>query len=180
MTKAKSIYILLLATVLFSCKKKEVEPTEENELITTVKLNFEANGSTKTFQFKDLDGDGGTAPTVDKIVLDARKTYKLRIELLNEAATPAENITQEVSDEADEHLVVYTTSNQIASYVYTDKDANNLPIGLIGEYTTNLANTGKLQVQLRHQPPVAGKASKDGSPAPGSDDLNITFDLEIK
>lgn len=166
---------------LNSCKEKEIEPTEENELITTVKLNFENAGKVSTFKYSDLDGDGGTAPTIEKVILEANKAYNLTIELLDESKSPVVNISNEVSEEADEHLFIYTpTPSGLLTYTYGDKDSKNLAIGLVGKILTNTAGSGKLKIQLRHQPPVGGVATKNGTPTPGSDDINIDFTVEVK
>lgn len=164
-----------------SCKEKEVEPTEENELITTVKLNFENAGAVTTFKYSDPDGDGGAMPSIEKINLQPNKAYNLTIELLDESKSPALNISDEVSEEADEHLFIYTPSpSTLLTYVYGDKDSKNFGVGLVGKITTNSTGTGKLKVQLRHQPPVGGVATKNGTATPGSDDINIDFDVEVK
>jgi len=185
-TKSNQIYIALLnllITALFSvsCKDEEVDAKEENELITTVKLNFTSGGTTQSFKYSDPDGDGGKAPTVDAISLKPNTTYTLTIEVLDESKMPIGNITDEVKQESNEHLFVYTpTPNSLLTYVYGDKDANNFGIGITGSTKTNTAGTGKLKVQLRHQPPINGKASKDGTPTPGSDDINIDFNVTVQ
>lgn len=172
---------LSMAIFISSCKKDSVEAEEENELITTVKLNFSAGGSTQTFKYSDPDGDGGKMPTIDAISLKPNTTYTLTVEILDESKTPIGNITDEVKTESDEHLFVYTPSpSSLLTYTYGDKDANNFGIGLTGTAKTNAAGTGKLKVQLRHQPPVNGKASKDGTPTPGSDDVNIDFNVTVQ
>lgn len=178
----KKSSILFLCLVLgFSACKKEDEIGEENELITTIKLNFKNGNEIKSFSYKDLDGEGGKAPIIDKINLASNTTYDLSIEFLDESKSPALNITEEVSGESDEHLVLFTPSATVlGSYSYSDKDVNLLPVGLIGKYRTQSTGVGTLKVQLRHQPPINGKNSKDGTPNPGSDDINIDFVLEIK
>lgn len=177
----KSSFLLLFFVLGFSACKKEDEIGEENELITTIKLNFKNGSDIKSFSYKDLDGNGGTAPVVDKISLAANTTYDLNIEFLDESKSPALNITEEVSGESDEHLVLFTPSTTtLGTYTYADKDINLLPIGLTGKYRTQLAGMGMLKVQLRHQPPINGKNTKDGTSIPGSDDINIDFVLEVK
>jgi hypothetical protein len=173
--------ILLLIVLALGCKEKEVAPAEENELITTVKLTFTENGQTKVFKISDLDGDGGMPPIKEKILLEVNKSYILKVSFLNETATPVEDLNTEITAEADEHLVVISPNPRaIASYTYTDKDPNGLPIGLEGVFKTSNSGTGQLRLQLRHQPPVNGKNTKDGTATPGSDDVDLTFDLEIK
>lgn len=171
----------LFFTIL-SCKDKEIDAEEENEIITTIKLNFTANGTTQTFLFTDPDGDGGNAPTkFENISLKTNTTYTLTIELLDESKTPSENITQEVATESDEHLFVYTpTPASLLTYTYGDKDARNFPIGLTGSVKTGAVGSGKLKVQLRHQPPINGKDVKDGTSTPGSDDVNLDFNIAIQ
>ncbi|GAB3897156.1 hypothetical protein GCM10028803_15340 [Larkinella knui] len=160
-------------------KADEPEPADENELITTVNLKFTESGTTtvQTFSYRDPDGDGGQAPTkFDRIVLKANKTYDLAVELLDESKTPTDDVSKEVAEKSGEHLFVFTlTPASLATYSYGDKDAKNLPIGLKGTVKTNAAGTGKLKVQLRHQP-----NAKDGTPAPGSDDVNVDFDLTVQ
>lgn len=174
------LFVALGLTVMYSCKDAEVDP-EENELITTVKLEFTNGSSVTTFQWKDADGDGGSAPAIDKINLKPGIEYSVKVSFLDESKSPADDITQEVNEESDEHLVVFTASPaSLLTYTYGDKDLNNLPVGLNGKLLTKAAGSGKLKVQLRHQPPVNGNRVKDGTAAPGSDDINIDFDLEIK
>jgi hypothetical protein len=175
----------LVLAMLFSvvaCKDTSVDVEEENEIITTVKLNFTLGGTTQSFVFNDPDGDGGNAPVkFENISLKANTSYTLTVELLDESKTPAENITNEVATESDEHLFVFTPSpSSLLTYTYDDKDARNFPVGLKGTVKTGAAGTGKLKVQLRHQPPVNGKEVKDGTPAPGSDDVNLDFNITIQ
>ena len=174
---------LLLSATLFtvSCKDEEVVVEEENELITTVKLNFTSGGTTQSFKYSDPDGDGGKTPTIDAISLKPNTAYTLTVEVLDESKMPVGNITDEVKKESDEHLFVYTpTPSSLLTYSYGDKDAKNFGIGITGSAKTNVAGTGKLKVQLRHQPPINGKATKDGTPTPGSDDINIDFNVTVQ
>lgn len=157
----------------------DVEPDDENELITSVTLKFTEQGTSNvsTFSYKDPDGDGGNAPTkFDTISLKPNTTYTLAIELLDESKSPVDDITKEVEEESYEHLFVYTSSPAaLLTYTYGDKDKNNYPIGLTGSAKTGAAGDGKLKVQLRHQP-----GAKNGTPTPGSDDVNLDFILKVK
>ena len=182
MNRKISWMLLLAATVSFTqCKDAgdDVQIDDENELITSVTLKFTEEGTTnvQSFSYKDADGDGGNAPTAfDTIALKPNKTYTLAIELLDESKTPASNITEEVAEESDEHLFVYTPSpSTLLTYTYGDKDVNNYAIGLTGKAVTTAAGLGKLKVQLRHQP-----GSKNGTPGPGSDDVNLDFNLKVQ
>jgi hypothetical protein len=178
--KTKFWIIGLLSLSIFSCEKTEVEE-EENELITTIKLKLTEGGSTQTFAYKDLDGDGGKAPTIDNITLKANKTYTLAVELLNESVSPAQDLTKEIEAEKDEHLFVYTSSPAtLFTYTYGDKETRNFPVGLTGTLKTTTAGSGKLKVQLRHQPPANGNPTKNGTVTPGSDDINVDFNVAVQ
>lgn len=180
----RHLFLSILAIIplfIASCSKTSVDAADENELITTIKLNFTANGTTQTFSYSDPDGDGGKAPTIDNISLKANTTYTMTIQLLDESKSPVSNITDEVSAQRDEHLFIYTPSpSTLLTYTYTDKDSKNFNVGLTGSVKTGATATGKLKVQLRHQPSVGGKPSKDGTAAPGSDDVNIDFNVAIQ
>ncbi len=171
----------LFGILASSCTKTSVDIHEENELITTVKLQFSADGKTETFSYSDKDGDGGMTPKIDDIVLEANKKYVVSVQVLDESKTPAEDITQDITENKEEHLFVFTPSPaSLITYSYGDKDKNGFPVGLLGNITTNSVGVGKVKVQLRHQPLVNGKISKDGTANPGSDDVNIEFNLLVK
>ena len=178
----KLTWILLfgVAALFTQCKDSgdEVEADDENELITSVTLTFReaGTGTVTTFAYKDPDGDGGNAPTkFDTISLKANTSYTLTLALLDESKTPVDDITDEIAEESDEHLLVYTPSPAaLLTYTYSDKDKNGYPIGLTGEAKAGAAGAGKLKVQLRHQP-----GTKNGTPAPGSDDVNLDFNLKV-
>lgn len=178
----KFVWILLLgSSVLFTqCKDSanEVEPDDENELITSITLKFTEAGTTNvtTFKSTDKDGDGGNPPITESISLKPNTTYQMAIELLDESKTPTVDITKEVEEKSYEHLFIYTPApTSLLTYAASDKDKNNLPIGLNGKVVTGAAATGKLKVQLRHQP-----GSKNGTATPGSDDVNVDFPLTIQ
>lgn len=172
----------MLAAISFAgCKKdKELPEVEEEELITTFRLKFvnKANAAdVKMFTYKDLDGDGGNAPTIDEIKLAANTTYTMTVDaVLNESASPADDIKSEIIEEAKDHLFVYKPSSGLnLNITITDKDGNNYPIGLEGNAAAGAASTGKLQVLLRHQP-----GSKNGTETPGSTDIDATFNVAIQ
>ncbi len=178
--------LLMLATTLTQCNNADkVDPDDENELITTVQLEFAPVSnptSTQTFTYRDVDGDGGNPPTrFDTIALAQNQTYTVKMIVRDESKTPAEDITEEIREKKDEHLFVFTADPaSLLTYTYGDVDSKNLPVGLTGSATTGAAGTGKLRVQLRHQPPVSGRAQKDGTPGAGSDDVNLNFNLKVR
>ncbi len=178
-------WLLLVAVIItVGCKKDEgSDPDDPNELITTVNLVFTEPGTTNTqsVSYKDPDGGGGAAPIIGRLSLSPNKTYTLTVQVLDESKNPVGNVTAEIEEKKDEHLFVYTpTPVSLMSFTVNDKDARGYPVGLSATVKTGTAATGKLQVVLRHQPPVGGKPVKDGTPGPGSSDFDGTFAVEIK
>lgn len=171
---------LLVATVLLiSGCDDDPEPVNEEEVITTLTLTLTPNGggTPVTLRFYDEDGDGSIQP--QKTVsgpLAANKTYAGVITLLNETETPAGNITEEVKEEADDHLFCFTITNANLTVNATDKDNNNLPVGIETSWVTGAAGAGTVKVVLRHQP-----GAKTGNcPGAGDTDIEVDFDVTIQ
>lgn len=178
--------IFFFSVALTACNKDDDPEENEEELITTMKLTFvdAAGGSAPiTYQYKDLDGDGGNAPTADEIVLAPSKTYNVTVQLLNETVTPAEDITTEVQAEADAHRFYYEPSGTANITVAgLNNDTNGVPVGITSVWTTGAAATGSIVVTLRHyagNPP--NKASADPVDSPkSSTDVVGTFNTKIQ
>ena len=177
--------VLISGALITSCKKDTVEEPNEEEVITTMKLNFVpvGGGTTLTYQFRDADGPGGAAPTQDEIVLAPSKSYNVTVQLLNETETPAEDITLEVAAEADAHRFYYEPtagSNIVVSGL--NNDANGVPVGITGTWATGAIATGKVKVTLRHYggtPP--GKAIGDlVNSSKSSTDIEVEFNTKIQ
>lgn len=184
----KLIPVVMIATsLIYGCKKDEDEvptpkpPTNEEEVITTMTLYFtdSANSSNVvSATYKDPDGDGGNTYTkFDSIKLKANTTYYTKVVLLNETATPADSISNEVLEEANDHLFIYTVSGVNANITITDTDSNSpaLPIGLQSKWKTGAASNGTIQVVLKHQPGV-----KNGTATPGETDIDLTFKAVVQ
>ncbi|AYA38196.1 hypothetical protein D3Y59_14785 [Hymenobacter oligotrophus] len=157
----------------------EPEPDDENELITTVRYTLTpttGGGQAVTVEWKDLDGAGGNAPTIGTLRLAPNTTYTGALSFLDESKNPAGNITAEVQAENDEHLVVYTPAPaNLLTVTRTDRDKNNLEVGLATRVQTTTAATGTLKVVLRHQPD-----NKNGQPDLGSTDADVTFPVTVQ
>jgi hypothetical protein len=136
--------------------------TNENEVITTVVLNFTpTSGSAVVATWNDPDGDGGSAPTIDPVNLPPGN-YSLTVQFQNRLVTPPEEITEEVMQENNFHLLLFTgtavvgpaTTNTTGPLMqsYADMDGNGLPVGLTDNIVAS-AGTGQLTVTLRHMPP---------------------------
>ncbi|MFC0185169.1 hypothetical protein SAMN04515674_112103 [Pseudarcicella hirudinis] len=178
----KSIWTAaLLGLMMTSCSKKDdPQPVDDNELITAVKLSFTEGGVTKSFNARSSKKND-VFDIFDTISLQPNKTYSYSIEILDESKTPVDDITAGIKEEKDMHLFVFKPNPaSLIAFTDLDKDSRNLPVGLTATVKTGAAGTGKLQVILRHQPPVNGKPVKDGTETPGSTDMDITLNVEVK
>jgi hypothetical protein len=193
---------LVLPAALAGCPdiEKPDEPINEREVITTVELTFTpAAGAALVFAHADPENDG--APVIDPIVLPVG-AYTLGVRFLNELEDPAEDITEEVQEESDEHQVLVYGSGveseatgdnaaALAAIGYDDEDANALPVGLAHTVVATTAGTAELQLMLRHLPPENGTAAKSdavagdfasgGSVAIGGEvDADVTFPFTVQ
>ncbi|MEP1854381.1 MAG: type 1 periplasmic binding fold superfamily protein, partial [Nonlabens ulvanivorans] len=104
---------LLAATAVFtSCDNDDdISAENEEEVITTVEYTLTSTTDATNvvvFTSVDADGEGPLAP-VETVTgtLMASTVYDGSIKFLNELESPAEDITVEVAEEADEHEVFY-------------------------------------------------------------------------
>ncbi len=179
----------VLAVAMFTaCEKDDEEdpviPNEE-ELITTLRFNLvpSAGGDTITWTFTDLDGDGGDAPVIENgAALVEGTTYSSHVEFLNETESPAEDITEEVADEALEHQVFYLANGADLNLSYTDMDTEGNPIGLTTDVIAQSVSSGTLNIILRHEPDKEATGVSDGdiTNAGGESDIEVTFDIAIQ
>tara|TARA_A100000171_G_scaffold52963_1_gene74686 strand:+ start:260 stop:832 length:573 start_codon:yes stop_codon:yes gene_type:complete len=184
--KLYSLAVLVALITTTACGSDDPEPVNEEELITTLRVTFTGTGpnegETVVATFKDLDGAGGDAPEVVNPVLSANGTYDVSVVFLNEAESPAENITLEVKKEADEHQVFFVASNLNFTYQYGDQDSNAKPLGLEGSVLIGAAGNGTLQVLLIHEPNKDGSGVSGGDPtnAGGETDISVTFNVSVQ
>ncbi len=167
------------------CKKNDAVEDNDEELITTMKLSFVpvGGGTTLTYQFDDADGPGGTAATQDEIVLAPSKAYNVTLQLLNKTVIPVTDITTEVASEADAHRFYYApTAGSNITVSGLDNDADGVPLGITGTWTTGAVATGKLKITLRHYPGTPpGKAAADAVDSPKSGtDIEVEFNTKIQ
>ncbi len=176
------LFCLLL--IISACNDDDVDTGEGEELITTLTLTLTpANGGTPAIMtFQDLDGDGGNIPVVMEGTLDANTIYTSAVTFLNESESPAENITEEIEEEDEEHQVFYAASGINLSASYDDMDDNGNPIGLATTMQTGAASSGTLTVTLRHEPnkDASGVSDGDITNAGGETDIEVTFPVTIQ
>lgn len=172
--------MMLVASLVLACNKDDndvASPGSNNqeELITTVQIQFYNMFGQLADEaiFRDVDGPGGEAPSQwDSIVLDTNTMYVGVVTLLNESVNPAEDITKEVEEEADEHIFCYAVDGVEVNY--DDSDGMH-PIGIRSKWMTKDASKGSLTLKLKHQP----GGIKDGTCDPGETDVEVTFQIEI-
>ena len=154
-----SIFTVVSLLCLTGCPKSSTttpadpEVPNEQEVITTLTytLKPDGGGDVVAFKFQDKDGDGGNDPVKSVSVLKANTSYTGSFELLNEQESPAENITEEIDKEADEHQFFFESTVAGLTVAYDDKDANGKPVGLKTNLTTKDAAEGTLKITLRHE-----------------------------
>ncbi len=199
-TIKSKLFLLLLFTIGFlaSCGDDE-EPMmmmeeEEEEVINQITLTFTPDNGEASFTavWFDADGDGVGVPTIDLVQLEEGVTYDLSIELRNTLGSSPEDITEEISEEDDEHMFFFSFTNDIFSNPagngnvdsrsdplnYNDQDDNGQPVGLSTTWTAggHTDAQGTFNIILKHQPDIKSATS---SASDGGTDVDITFPIEI-
>ncbi|MBK7762470.1 MAG: hypothetical protein IPI46_03750 [Bacteroidetes bacterium] len=173
--------VLFFFFFLSSCDKAPTIPPNPNEeeLITTLQITFiDSLGIAPNVvaKYQDLDGDGGNAPLLwDSIKLQTNTTYLANIVLLDETKMPADTISNEVLDEAVDHLFCFEVPDTNCVITRTDKDLNNLEIGLQSTWKTKNQTSGNVRILLRHQPGI-----KTGDCSLGASDVDLIFGMKIE
>jgi hypothetical protein len=190
---------LFLLPLWFATSCNEDDPPLENvpELITEVTLTFTpaAGGAAVTVTATDPDGEGVQDIEVDGPVnLTAGQSYTLTLELVNGLATPGSpgyDLTEEIDEEADEHLFFFGWTGVIFSdpsgngnidarsgeVNYNDSDDNRQPLGLSTSWTAaSTPGSGTLRIVLKHQP---GTKSATSESTTGETDLDLSFDVIV-
>jgi hypothetical protein len=185
-----SVLALSFTFLMSSCKDDDPEPVNESELITTVIMSFlqvDESGvslgeDALEFTWTDSDGPGPAAPVIDNIVLAADSYYRLSLTLLDESKNPAEDITEEIEEEDDEHQFFFIVTGANLEITYNDEDGDGNPVGLLNNAQTGDAGQGTLRIVLRHEPNKDASGVSDGNlaNAGGDTDLDITFPVTIE
>ena len=171
------LFFAFLAFISFSCEKDTTgDPDNEQELITAVSITFTpASGAARSFKWTDKDGAGGLAPVIESITLAANTSYTISTSFLDESKSPVVNITAEIQDESNDHLVCYVPSGSAPAVQITDTDKKKNPLGLAGTAKTTAAGNGSLKISLKHQPD-----KKSTTPcSTGETDVEVTFPVTI-
>jgi len=178
--------IIAFSLVFTSCDKDDPIIPNEEELITTVRYTLTPDppidANEVVLSFTDIDGDGDLAPTITGGSLLANTTYSGSLQLLNEAESPAEDITEEIEEEDDEHQFFFETTVSGLSVAYADQDDDGNPIGLATTIATGGAATGTLTVTLLHEPvkDAEGVSGGNSANAQGEIDVEVTFPVTVQ
>ena len=181
-----SLFALAMTIGFTSCGITEHDHNDDqdHDYATTVivtLVNQSNTADTIKAVWKDLDGPGGAAPSIiDTISLKSDIIYVGSIELYNESKTPRTDITSEIKAFNYEHQFFFTPSTGIASLVewtITDKDKNNLPVGLTFQVTTKTGtgNTGLVNIVLSHYDSM----NKNGTSKSLESDIDIDYPVII-
>lgn len=186
MFKKSLLWLVAIALFVSACNRDEanVAPTQDNERITTVTMQFTNKTMTSEIITATIDGlsADGTQPNSASatVSLKPNAAYSMRVLLSDKTKTPATDISAAIKTEANEHLIVYRpTTGLNVTVTPNDRDTNPAPgpypIGLTADVTTGAASSGKLNMVLRHQP-----GTKNGTATPGTSDLDVNFDVIVK
>jgi hypothetical protein len=175
----------MITAVFFGCKKDEKTvspPVPGNEFLTSVRLvatNAQDENDVQVATITDTTLIPHPADSINMpaLKLKANSVYHIQVQFWDETKTPPGNVTDDIYDRRNYHLLCFEVSGDANLTVQrTDEDTNTppLPIGLQDDFMTGAAGNGMLNVQLRHQP-----NAKNGSCDPGSSDADVDFKIII-
>ncbi|WP_298880273.1 type 1 periplasmic binding fold superfamily protein [uncultured Polaribacter sp.] len=179
----KLLTVLFISTFAFTACSNDDDHDEDHEhgkeLITTVTYTLTNGSDIVTLTYQDLDGEGGNVGTYNVSgPLTASTTYTGVLKLENETEDPAENITEEIEEEGDEHEFFFASSVTGLTITKTDVDADGNPLGIETSLTTSAASSGTLTIVLKHEPTKPNDGTVDGSG--GSAEVDITFNISVQ
>lgn len=178
----KLLALLFISTLTFTACSDDHDDDDhdhEEELITTVNYTLTDGSNEIILTFSDPDGEGGNDGTYTvSSALTASTTYTGEIELLNESESPAEDITDEIREEDDEHEFFYSSSVSGIAINKTDTDEDGNPVGIETTLTTGTAGSGTITIILKHEPTKPN--NNTAADAGGSTDVEVTFNIEVQ
>lgn len=166
------------AALLIACDD-DPEAVNEEELITTVQVDLffgDSDTPSATLKFYDEDGDGSIAPEfTQEGEIYTGVEYLAVTTFLNEEETPVEDVTAEIEEEQNDHLICFTRTGAVTSAVAFDEDDNEIPVGLVSIWeTSNTPGAATVKLTLKHQPGI-----KTGSCDIGETDIEVTFSFDV-
>ena len=171
--------------VNFTTPESESVAINEEEVITTMIVTLTANDGSAdvVLQMQDLDGNGPDVPVITVgSPISGMTSYSGSIVWLNEMEDPAENVTIEILEEADEHQVFFTIGDGLPiQVVYADEDSNGYPVGvdfIIAPTEAGVTGSGTLIITLVSEPvkPNDGTVGSAG----GSIEIQTYFPIDVE
>lgn len=176
-----SLGAVSLIAALAACGESTTEPGGEQEVISRVTLTLTQAGTstTVTSYIDDPDGNGPQSPSaqVGPLRLVPGATYSGTIKFENRLVSPAEDITKEVQEEANEHRVFYTVTGSGLTVTTTDLDPQGRPLGLKFNTVAGASGTGTLRVVLCHYDDSPKNTS--ATSCTGDTDIDLSFSYSI-
>ena len=200
----KNIYLkatLLSTVLLFIACDKDDAPEAENEMEVftkaVIKVTNLSDNSSETYEFEveDHDDDHDHSHSVIaanqegdghgdhvEIELESGSEYKFEISFLNESdPNNVIDMTEEVIEEADEHLVFFELGWNGVSYESMSGDtidSNGNPLNLVTKWTTTTAGFAIVEAYLIHQP--TSKSGNTRDDFGGATDVEIEFEAHVE
>jgi hypothetical protein len=195
----KNTYKIIATLLLLLTACEAEEPTREDspEMITTVIVTFTPIDGGDPIIGKAVDPDAEGIRDIETdgpIVLASGTTYMLTLSMYNDLADPDSdeyNISAEVEEEGDEHMLFFGWGGSIFSdpsgngniddrdgvVLYEDTDNMGLPLGLQTKWTTATSSKGTLRIVLKHQPDLKSETSTSDI---GESDMDVAFDVNVE
>lgn len=176
LTRGVTTAILTSFLILAACSD-DPTATNEEEVITTITVTLTHATDVVTLGWDDANLDAVVDASEITISgpLKSSTAYTATIEMLNKSVDPVINITEEIEDEANDHIFCFTATGVNIAFSGFDTDSHSRPVGLTSTWTTPTPGSGTVNITLRHQPGV-----KTGDcPGAGDTDANITFDVSV-
>ena len=197
----KNIYLkatLLSSVLLFISCDKDDTPDAENEIEVFTKavivVTNLSDDSSETYNFEVEEHDHEHSVIVQaqedeeghgdhtEIELESDSEYKFEITFLNDSdPNNVIDMTEEVIEEADEHIVFYELIGDGISYDTTSGDtldSEGNALNLVTKWTTTAATVVDVKAYLIHKPkPKTGTTRDDFG---GATDVEIEFEAHVE
>ena len=197
----KNIYLkatLLSSVLLFISCDKDDTPDAENEIEVFTKavivVTNLSDDSSETYNFEVEEHDHEHSVVVQaqedeeghgdhtEIELESDSEYKFEITFLNDSdPNNVIDMTEEVIEEADEHLVFYELIGDGISYDTTSGDtldSEGNALNLVTKWTTTAATVVDVEAYLIHQPTSKTGTTRDDFG--GATDVEIEFEAHVE
>lgn len=171
-------FILFIFFSLTNCSKDNPEPIIELEVITHVDLTvIDPSGNRQTATWSDE-----TKKVDNTIDITSGLNYQASLQIWNRSdPSDPEDVTIEVKEEVDAHLVFYVVDPgidvEITPAPSDPKDLNGVPLKLNTVWKGSGSGTGNVKITLIHEP--TNKSANTRSSIGGETDFEIDFPVTI-